>query len=142
MNNLPDPLNPSFTLEGKTLTEDIYEQNDHQVYKSKNDESPLFTPEMYANLGKNILVSVLDVFDKNPYNRVYNNTKYKSMDMLRRLTAFEVFHQAERFRMFERFVFGKVKNINELIREVLNTKLHYKKLYNFYFFDDKELKEV
>ena len=44
--------------------------------------------------------------------------------------------------MFERFVFCKVKNINELIREVLNTKLHYKKLYNFYFFDDKELKNT
>ena len=25
---------------------------------------------------------------------------------------------------------------------MLNTKLHYKKLYNFYFFDDKELKNV
>jgi hypothetical protein len=25
---------------------------------------------------------------------------------------------------------------------VLNTKLHYKKLYNFYFYDDKELKNV
>ena len=44
--------------------------------------------------------------------------------------------------MFERFVFGKVKNINELIREVLNTKLHYMKLYNFYFYDDKELKHL
>ena len=42
---------------------------------------------MYENLGKNIMVSILDVFDKNPYNRVYNS-KFKSMDMLRRLTAF------------------------------------------------------
>ena len=39
--------------------------------------------------------------------------------------------------MFERFVYGKVKNINELIKEVLKEKLHYKKLYNFYFYDDK-----
>ena len=44
--------------------------------------------------------------------------------------------------MFERFIFGKVKNINELIKEVLNTKLHYVKLYNFYFYDDKELKHL
>ncbi len=57
------------------------------MYKTKNQDSPLFTPEMYENLGKNLLVSILDVFDKNPYNRVYNS-KYKSMDMLRRLTAF------------------------------------------------------
>jgi hypothetical protein len=73
---------------------------------------------MYRNLGKNLLVSILDVFDKNPYNRIYNS-HYKSMDMLRRITAFEIFHNTERFRMFERFVYGKVKNINELIKEVL-----------------------
>jgi hypothetical protein len=54
---------------------------------------------MYQNVGKSLMVSILDVFDKNPYNRVYNS-KYKSMDMLRRMTAFEIFHQAERFRMF------------------------------------------
>jgi hypothetical protein len=42
---------------------------------------------MYENVGKNLLVSILDVFDKNPYNRVYNS-KYKTMDMLRRMTAF------------------------------------------------------
>jgi hypothetical protein len=42
---------------------------------------------MYENVGKNLMVSILDVFDKNPYNRVYNS-KYKSMDMLRRMTAF------------------------------------------------------
>jgi hypothetical protein len=96
---------------------------------------------MYRNLGKNLLVSILDVFDKNPYNRIYNS-HYKSMDMLRRLTAFEIFHNTERFRMFERFVYGKVKNINELIKEVLNEKLHYKQLYNFYFYNDKELKDI
>jgi hypothetical protein len=66
---------------------------------------------MYENIGKNLMVSILDVFDKNPYNRVYNS-KYKSMDMLRRMTAYEIFHETERFRMFERFVFGKVKHIN------------------------------
>lgn len=42
---------------------------------------------MYENVGKNLMVSILDVFDKNPYNRVYGS-KYKSMDALRRLTAF------------------------------------------------------
>lgn len=33
------------------------------------------------------MVSILDVFDKNPYNRVYKSS-YKSMDLLRRVTAF------------------------------------------------------
>jgi hypothetical protein len=81
------------------------------------------------------------VFDKNPYNRVYNS-RYKSMEMLRRVTAFEIFHSADRFRMFERYVFGKVKNINNLIQEVLNTKLHYQKLYNFYFNEESDIKEI
>ena len=57
------------------------------MYKMKVEEMPLFTMDMFRNLGKNLCVSILDVFDKNPYNRVYNS-KYKSMDMLRRLTAF------------------------------------------------------
>jgi len=79
------------------------------------DDSILFTEDSYRNLGKNLLVSILDVFDKNPYNRVYNS-RYKSMEMLRRLTAFEIFHSADRFRMFEKYIFGKVKNINLLIQ--------------------------
>lgn len=33
------------------------------------------------------MVSILDVFDKNPFNRVYNSN-FKSLDMLRRVTAF------------------------------------------------------
>jgi Leucine-rich repeat (LRR) protein len=43
--------------------------------------------------------------------------------------------------MFEKYVYGKVKNINELIREVLNSKLHYRELYNFYF-NDNQLKNI
>ena len=58
------------------------------------------------------------------------------------MTAFEVFHTAERFRMFEKYVYGKVKNINELIRQILNSKLHYRELYNFYFYNDNELKNT
>lgn len=44
--------------------------------------------------------------------------------------------------MFEKYVYGKVKNINELIREVLNSKLHYRELYNFYFVNDHQLKNI
>ena len=99
------------------------------------DSSILFTEESFRNLGKNLLVSILDVFDKNPYSRV-NNSRYKSMEMLRRITAFEIFHSAERFRMFERSVFGKVKNINSLIQDIMNNKQQYKSLFNCQFYDD------
>ena len=87
MNDLPEAPNQSFELGEKTFTKDEYEKNNSSVYKTKGHENALFTTEMYENLGKNLMVSILDVFDKNPYNRVYNS-KYKSMDMLRRLTAF------------------------------------------------------
>jgi len=35
------------------------------------------------NLGKAILVSLLDVFDRNPYTRVFNS-EYKTLDNLRK----------------------------------------------------------
>lgn len=44
--------------------------------------------------------------------------------------------------MFERFIFGKVKNINVLIQEIMNNKIHYKQLYNCYFSEDSQLKDV
>lgn len=44
--------------------------------------------------------------------------------------------------MFERFIFGKVKNINVLIQEIMNNKIHYKQLYNCYFSEDAQLKDV
>ena len=55
------------------------------------------------------------------------------MEMLRRITAFEIFHSADRFRMFERSIFGKVKTINILIQDILNSKPQYKQLYNCFF---------
>ena len=129
-NAVPGAPNREFGIGEKGLVEE------------ERTEPGMFDEEAYRRLGKSMLVSVLDVFDKNPYNRIYNATPYKSMEMLRRITAFEVFHKDERFRMFEKYVYGKVKNINELIRDVLNSKLHYRELYNFYFYNDGELKSL
>jgi hypothetical protein len=84
---LPDLQNIEFKLDGKGIILDKYEDNNNEIYKNKGDINTYFNIEMYENVGKNLLVSILDVFDKNPYNRVYNS-KYKSMDMLRRMTAF------------------------------------------------------
>ncbi len=80
---LSDPINTDFEINQKGFIADPYENNKNPIY---SDEA-LFTEGMYKNLGKNLLVSILDVFDKNPYNRIYNS-HYKSMDMLRRITAF------------------------------------------------------
>ena len=31
---------------------------------------PFYTIEIFENIGKNLLVSILDIFDKNPYSRI------------------------------------------------------------------------
>lgn len=87
INVIPDPVNTQFQINDKRFVPDPLENNKDPIYNTKTEEGPLFTEDMYRNLGKNLLVSILDVFDKNPYNRVYNS-HYKSMDMLRRITAF------------------------------------------------------
>ena len=43
---------------------------------------------MYRNVGKNALVSILDLFDKNPFSRIYNSLS-KNIDNLRREVAWE-----------------------------------------------------
>lgn len=105
------------------------------------DSSVLFTAHSYRTLGESLMVSLLDVFGRNPYSRVYNS-RYKSMDMLRRVTAYEIFHSAERFRMFERSIFGKVKNINSLLQDTLYSKPIYRGLFGSGWFQDAELNGV
>lgn len=64
------------------------------------------------------------------------------MEALRRITAFEIFHSTDRFRMFEKSLFGKVKNINSLVSDILSTKTQYKQLYNCYFTENECLNQV
>jgi hypothetical protein len=52
-----------------------------------------FTPEIYGSLGKNLLVSVLDVWQKNPWSRVAD------LSELRRDVA-GLLKRLERFRRF------------------------------------------
>jgi hypothetical protein len=49
-----------------------------------------YTPDSYMNLGKAILVSILDVFEKNPYSRV-DNSEFKSMEDMRKSLATEIY---------------------------------------------------
>ena len=100
------------------LTRDSLEENNNQLFSRG---PPLYTQEMYENVGKALMVSILDTFDKNPYSRVPNST-YNSLPNIRRFVAFEIFHQAERFRMFEKNTFMKVKHINSLMMENFKEK--------------------
>lgn len=44
--------------------------------------------------------------------------------------------------MFQKSLFGKVKNINSLITDILSTKTQYKSLYNCFFQEDERFQEV
>lgn len=44
--------------------------------------------------------------------------------------------------MFERSLFGKVKNINSLVSDILSTKTQYKQLYNCFFTENECLDQV
>ena len=74
---VPEPSNKDFIIGNKGFVDEEIEKPSYEGIKMP-DNSILFTEESYRNLGKNLLVSILDVFDKNPYNRVYNS-RYKSM---------------------------------------------------------------
>ena len=76
-NTIPEPSNTDFRADGKGFLPEEIEGSDYEGIKMA-DSSVLFTQDSYRNLGKNLLVSILDVFDKNPYSRVYSS-RYKSM---------------------------------------------------------------
>lgn len=90
-NPIYPPLHRDFELGGRRMEAQTWMPSQHSEH--------FFTQESYRQLGQAMLVSILDVFDKNPYNRVYSSP-HKSMELLRRVTAFEIFHTADRFRMF------------------------------------------
>jgi cytosolic carboxypeptidase protein 5 len=66
---------------------------------------------MYESLGKSMLVSLLDLFDLNPYSRI-PNTPYKSIEALRKDLATQL-SKADRFRKAEGLN-SRVKAVNDL----------------------------
>lgn len=54
-------------------------------------DPPLYTQEMYQNVGKALMVSILDTFSKNPYSRI-PSSNFNAISILRRFIAFQIFH--------------------------------------------------
>ena len=65
---------------------------------------------MYENMGKNLLVSILDIFNKNPYSRISE----QQMQLMRREIA-QNLAKMERFRKEEPKLFLKTKKVSEII---------------------------
>lgn len=80
----------------------------------KNNPIPRFTIEAFENVGKALLVSILDIFEKNPYSRIPNTT-YKSIDNIRKEIAMAT-TKIDRFRK-EGNAKKKAKRIAELAYE-------------------------
>jgi hypothetical protein len=79
LNTLPLPKDPNATYGQYKYTE---------VFENEKDQ--FYTPQSYMNLGKAVLVSLLDVFDKDPYTRVYNS-EFKNLDNLRKALSISIY---------------------------------------------------
>jgi hypothetical protein len=81
-------------------------------------ESPVYyTSEIYEDVGKAMLVSILDIFQKNPCTRILN-TPYKNIEALRRQVATKI-SKYNRFKKDAMNVKKKFNKINELANELL-----------------------
>lgn len=118
VNQLAEPTNKDFEINSKyKMTYDYVDDNDQEMYQGSTP--PLFTPDIYRNQGKNALVSILDVFEKNPYSRI-PNTQYKIIDVIRREIAWECARE-DRFRS-DPYVYKKTRKYSEYIYDILFQK--------------------
>ena len=72
------------------------------------------------------MVTILDIFDKNPYSRIPNST-YKTMDNIRKEIALQV-AKLERFKREENKLMIKCKKITEYVNELFYSNFHIVKL--------------
>ena len=77
---------------------------------------PFYTIEIFENIGKNLLISILDLFDNNPYSRL-SNSAYKGLDGVRKEVALQV-AKLDRFKKEEGKLMQKCKRINEFISDL------------------------
>jgi|JI6StandDraft_1071083.scaffolds.fasta_scaffold04024_11 hypothetical protein len=113
LNTLPAPREPNICYGQYRYTE---------VFENERDQ--FYTPQSYMNLGKAMLVSLLDVFDRNPYTRVANS-EYKTLDNLRKTLSNSLYQSCERFRMMDPNCLKKLRLTNDLIKDYYNERFNY-----------------
>jgi len=52
------------------FVEDNIENAKSEIYANG---PPFYSPEIFENIGKNLFVTILDIFEKNPYSRISNS---------------------------------------------------------------------
>lgn len=109
---LPKPTNVAKRYGRLGYTESESENFSADIYKQG---PPLFTPQIMEQIGRALCVTVLDIFDINPYSRL-PNTQHKTLEGIRRETALQL-SRNERFRKEDAKCQTKIKRINESIFE-------------------------
>lgn len=91
------------------------------------DSPTYYTIKIYENLGKSMLVSILDVFEKNPCTRL-NGINGETLENFRKEIASKVI----KIRRFwkEAHVKRKLKTINETVKEIFYDEFFKKNVFN------------
>ncbi|KAL4440863.1 hypothetical protein ABPG74_013844 [Tetrahymena malaccensis] len=128
LNQLPSVSNAEFKINDVLgFDYDPAEDNQSEIYKGKKDP-PLFVPILYQDVGKAILVTILDIFEKNPYSRIPNSS-YKTIDNIRRSIGWDC-ARIERFRK-DPLAYKKARKFNEFIQEAFFSEFERKRVFNF-----------
>lgn len=110
------------------------ENNSNKIYQQ--EQLPLFTPEMYENMGQALLISILDIFEKNPYSRIPNSI-YQNIKGLRRSMAW-ICARTDRFRK-DPLTYKKVRQYNDLINGIFFNEFRQRRVFEI---DEGEFKDV
>ncbi|KAL4490339.1 hypothetical protein ABPG72_004378 [Tetrahymena utriculariae] len=128
LNYLPPVSNAEFKInDALGFDYDPAEDNQSEIYKGKKDP-PAFVPILYQDVGKAILVTILDIFEKNPYSRIPNSS-YKNIDNIRRSIGWDC-ARIERFRK-DPLSYKKTRKFNEFIQEAFFSEFERKRVFNF-----------
>jgi hypothetical protein len=116
------------------FVEDNVENLNNSIYQTPNC---FFDIAVYENVGKALLISFLDIFEKNPYSRI-ENTKYKKISSIRKEIATNLIN-LDRFKKNPQN-FKKLRNIDEAAYE--NFFQHFQTvIFCFYFKIENLLKK-
>ena len=94
------------------MQNDSLDDINNSYYKTENTH---YTKEVYNNVGKALLISLLDIFEKNPYSRI-TNTPYQNMSNLRKEIAKDIMKLSRFRRNFKNY--QKFKKIDEMAYEI------------------------
>lgn len=112
-------------LEGKddlkAMQFEVFEHSQDQLDDNQDDyyrrELPLFNQETFYNLGRNILISILDIWNKNPSPRA-NDLNSDRREIAERQA------KLDRFRKEQAGIKAKQKKIVELIEDQFYAEWH------------------